>query len=423
MAIKDQNISTATKKSNTFEVYENRKIYKDKTLMTDRHSPNEPAFMIPGVADFWYDRRLFGKINRTGDIVILREDFLQTLPTNTDKTFYALNFVAVAFDEMRRYVEKLAKTNMIPNQNTLFALPRPAVAWQSVYDNYHDYMSDIYSIFFDYIIENNREDTINNFDDFVEEFFIFCRNYVTGDANTPITLSGFIASNYVDARCGGLTIDLFRARASNDLAKNNTFIGDVNFNFFIDAANRHGFVVDKNVPWRLNANLSSEYMKMLMESPAFDVTYSLGPKNMFDTYYLKTYTLDLILLRKYLYDMYDSLTSSAPTYRKYEFCNKAERTRSFTFSRRQLSGQEKDKKYNVKDYWLGISYRFRLLELDHDLVEQNIANHIKNAKSVHKIRGEMESLRYLHEHCKKFFINSYNKVGGNLIMDPPRHHP
>jgi len=422
MAIKDQIQSTATNKSNTLELYENRKIYKDRTLMTDSHSSIEPRFIFSGVADFWYDRRLYGKLNRAGDIIILREDFLQTLPTTSNKTFYALNFVAVAFDEMRKYVEKLAKTNMIPNQKTLFALPQPAVAWQSIYGDYHDYISDVYGVFFNYLIENQRESNVNNFDDFVEEFFIFCRNYVTGDANTPITLSGFVASQYVDGRCGGLTIDLFRARASNDLAKLNTFIRDVNFNFFIDAANRHGFVIDKNIPWRLQANLSSEYMKLLMESPAFDVTYSLGPKNVFDTFYLKTYTLDLILLRKYLYDMYDSLVSSVPGYSTYKFCNNTGKTRRFITNRRPLTQQEKEKKYNVRDYWLNLSYRFRLLELKHDFREADISNHTKNAKSIYKIRGEMESLKYLHEQCKKFFINSCNKLDGNLIIDPPLHH-
>jgi len=422
MAIKDQRNSLATKESNTYELYENRKIYKDATLMTDSHSPDEPRFIIPGVADFWYDRRLYGKVNRTGDIIIMREDFLHTLPTPNDKTFYALNFVAVAFDEMKKYVEKLSKSNMIPNQKTLFALINPATAWQSIYDEYHDYISDIYTIFFDYLVDNGRENKINNFEDFVDEFFIFCKNYITGDANTPITLSGFVASQYVDARCGGLTIDLFKARASNDIAKVKTFIRDVNFNFFIDAANRHGFVVDKNVPWRLNANLSSDYMKLLMASPGFDVTYSLGPKNIFDTYYFKTYTLDLILLRKYLYDMYDSLVSSVPNYSEYKFCNDTGKTKKFTYGRRPLGALEKDKKYNVEDYWLGLSYRFRLLELKHDLVEENIKKHIKNAKSVYKIRGEIESLKYLHEHTKRFFIDAYNKIDGNLVIDAPPHH-
>ena len=120
--------------------------------------------------------------------------------------------------------------------------------------------------------------------------------------------------------------------------------------------------------------------------------------------------------------MYDSLVSSVPGYSTYKFCNNTGKTRRFITNRRPLTQQEKEKKYNVRDYWLNLSYRFRLLELKHDFREADISNHTKNAKSIYKIRGEMESLKYLHEQCKKFFINSCNKLDGNLIIDPPLHH-
>ena len=75
--------------------------------------------------------------------------------------------------------------------------------------------------------------------------------------------------------------------------------------------------------------------------------------------------------------MYDSLVSSVPNYSEYKFCNDTGKTKKFTYGRRPLGALEKDKKYNVEDYWLGLSYRFRLLELKHDLVEENIKKHIK----------------------------------------------
>ena len=182
MPISDQTKSFATKDSNTYKLYENRKIYKENFLTTDSHGGSEPAYIRPAFADFWYDRFLFGKINRTGGIIIPREDFLSPLQNKNNRTLYALDFVAVAFNEFRAYFQKNVRTNNIPNKNTLFASIEPALAWQSIYDEYHEYISFVYGSFYDYMRETRGNDKISNFEDFVDEFFIFCQNVITSAA-------------------------------------------------------------------------------------------------------------------------------------------------------------------------------------------------------------------------------------------------
>lgn len=422
MAIINPDKSLATKDSNSHELYENRKVYKKNTLTHEAHRDEEPQYMWDGIADFWYDRQLYGKINRLGDIVIIREDFLKVLKTDSKKTLYALNFVALAFSEMKNYFEKETVSNRMPNKNTMFSVLNPAAAWDSIYDKYHEYMTDIYSIFVSYLDNNNRNQNINNFNEFVEEFFIFFKNIMM-TSNSAFTLSGFVTDSKIDSRCGGLTIDLFRARASNDILKEDLFINDKNFNFLLHSANKHGFVVDKNIPWRLIANLSSDYMKLVMESPNFDVTYPLGARNLFDAYYLKTYTLDLIFLRKYMYDMYNSLIASTPFYSKYEYCNNIENTKKLNYYRRPLTTPEMEKIYTVRNYWMEKFYRFRLEELPHDLNEEDIRRHIKNSKSIYDIRGERAALRYLHNQEKRFFLNQYNVGTADLKRMAPQHAP
>ena len=416
------NKSLATKDSNTLELYENRKIYKDHIFMSDDSHGPEHAHIRYAFADFWYDRFLYGKVNRAGDIIIPREGFLSTLQTKTDKTYYALDFVAVAFNEFRSYFERHTTTNIIPNKKTLFASINPVSAWQSVYDQYHEYISAIYEIFTDHITEVRGHDKINNFEDFVSEFFIFSRNIIVKKASSPITLSGFVTNRQLDAKCGGLTIDLFKARASNDLSKQDLFGEDVNFNFYIDAVNKHGFVIDKNVPWRLHANLSSEYMKMLMESEAFAVKYDLGIDHIFDNYYLKTYTMDIVLLRKYLYDMYTSMLNAMPAYTKERYCNRTQKIITELTERSSLTIHDREKKYNVKSFWLNAYLRFRLLELQNDLLEADKLNLVNKAKSVYDIRGEKAAIKFIHKETKKYFIDNYNKARRTIQPFAPKHH-
>jgi hypothetical protein len=421
MQIKDQEKSFATKESNAYKMYENRKVYKDKTLMTYEQHGHGDSYILDAFADFWYDRFLYGKVNRAGDIIIPREDFLSPLQNKKNKTFFALDFVAVAFNDFRSHFEEFTRSNRIPNQKTLFASVEPAAAWQSVYDVYHEYMSFVYKMFFNHILAVRGPDKINNFDEFANEFYIFCRDVVTGSANGPITLSGFVTNSTTDTKCGGLTIDLFMARASNDILKSNLFLKDVNFNFYVDAVNKHGFVIDKNIPWRMHANLSSDYMRLLMNSEAFEVKYKLGEDHIFDTYYIKTYTMDLVLLRKYMYDMYDSMVASVPFYTKTLYCNDTQKSKKIPFSRKVLGSQEKEKTYNVKNYWLDKAFRFRLLELENDLLEVDIVKYVKDTQSIYDIRGEMKALQYLHNQTKKFFIHNCNKVRKKIQIGAPKH--
>jgi hypothetical protein len=417
MAIIEPKRSLATNKSNSYELYHYRKAYKNNTLMDEMTSFDA---ISPGAAEFWYDRHLYGKLDRRGNIIAIREDFLKTLKT-PGKTLYALNFVALAFNEMSDYILRKTASGEVPKKNTLFALLNPMIAWKSVYDKYHQYMSGIYDLFFDYLLQFRREDKINNFADFADEFYIFTRNLVTS-SGAPITFSGFVAAETTDQRYGGLTIDLYRSPPSNDKIKTDLFLNDINFNVLKHAASFHGFVIDKNIPWRLAANLSSEYMGRLMGSPAFDVTYELGPKHVFDTYYVKTYTLDLFFLRKYMYDFYNSLLLSKSSYKKYKYCNNSQKIIKRTFRRAPLTTALKEKTFNVKDFWLRNVYQFRLLELNHDLKNEDIESNIKNAKSIYNIQGEMAAIKFLHNDTKRFFLNSYNKLSKVLREKAPVHH-
>ena len=77
--------------------------------------------------------------------------------------------------------------------------------------------------------------------------------------------------------------------------------------------------------------------------------------------------------------------------------------------------------YNVENYWLEHAYRFRLLELKHDLTPGDINLQIQNAKSVYKIRGQMHALKFLHNKAKIFFLNNYNNLNANLKVYTPTH--
>ena len=69
------------------------------------------------------------------------------------------------------------------------------------------------------------------------------------------------------------------------------------------------------------------------------------------------------------------------------------------------------------------AYRYRLLELNHNLKEENIRLDVKKAKSIYDIRGENAALRFLHNQAKRFFLNEYNLSTEDIRRRAPMHEP
>jgi len=401
--------SLATNQSSAIDLYAYRKKYK-KDVLVDKQQFSRPPEI--GTADLWYDRNLYGKIDRKGNIIVARESQLRSLQTKDNRTYYTLNFISIAYNQLMLEMKTLLKQNSIPNQKTILRALSPVRAWEGQHQPYHKYMVGLFDMFVLHLEAKRIEHRISNFNEFVEEFFIHIRNNVAVKGS-PFTFSSFIASNLAPANCSGLMIDLARARPSEDLPKQDIFVGDINFNNFKKLANKFGFVIDRNMPWRLIANLNSESMQIMMAQPVFDVTYQYGPKNVFDNHYRKTFILDYSLIRNYMYAMYDSLLQYKSKYTESKFyvCkNNVGGLLDKNVYRKELTDHEKNDVYTYENYWMEKVFRFRLLELKHDLEEQDIKQIIKRAKALYRSRSPDHAYGYLNKITKVYFLSEYNRT-------------
>ena len=151
MPIIEPKETIATNNSDAMDLYFYRKSYKNNVLMIDDFAGNRPA---PGTVDLWYDRNLYGKLDLNGNIVIPREKFLDSLWNSEGETLYAINFVALMFNDMVGYIRENIASNKIPIRNTIFKKIGADSGWDSVYDTYHDYMVSIFNVFADFLIEH-----------------------------------------------------------------------------------------------------------------------------------------------------------------------------------------------------------------------------------------------------------------------------
>jgi hypothetical protein len=346
-------VSTAT-------LFENRKVYKEQD--TALEPDTQP------LVDIIESRQMYGKINANRRSIYLSEANLTPVSSQqSTETIFLINFVAKAFSDFRGHMLRAALSKKINAESSVMFNLQPARGWSPALSTYHGVMDKLYLSFYnDYIRVNNINENITDFDSFAKAFM----DYATTRAfrhGLPFTLSGFIGSKYCAPHCSGLIIDLHTLDHNNDRAKNELFLQDVYFEFYKNTAKKFGFVIDKNAPWRLIADLSSIAMKKYMYGEG--QTYN----TIFNNYYYRAIERDLQLFKEYTIGFYNSLVATNPLVRKTRFCSTKFVTLQTTVERVPVAGdvldseivlgaaQNKNLKYPVT-YWLDKYILLRMAE-------------------------------------------------------------
>lgn len=437
-----------TNKMSATDLYFHRKSYHENILYKEGSRE-----LKSGIVDLWYDRHLYGKINDVGDFIVPKENLFTFLATNDDKTRFALNFVAEAYNDMHQAMVKDQIFSKAIPPNSPFNNFTVSKSWTSVYNRYHKYIKDIFAIMLEQFSQGPISNKITNFDDFMHQFFSVFFDYMMQN-KMPLTLSGFVGSRLSPSNTGGLLVEISKATYENDKIKFAAFINDPSFKIFQKYARKYGFVIDKNIPWRLIANLKSAYMKnkmgqhhgvfykpenllcfgsrkmfergdqekygnkdkgdlywALTETFADDYALITGIplRNVFDTYYFRTYELDMKFLKTYLMQMYRSLIAQSPTYKTYRTCSAGQRKK---IKKKRLGLAEADEaRYTVRDFWLDYYFSIRIAETGASFNTNEIRLILSETKKIFLIRGELKALDFLNRKLKKRHQHIYKSLG------------
>ena len=131
---------------------------------------------------------------------------------------------------------------------------------ESEYDKYFLNISDAFIL--RYLNENPEiNQSVVDFKSFLKEFMNFARDFSN---SFPITKTGMIKSRFCTPHVSGLMIEVDLLNHDKDLDKYG-WTEDINFNFYRNTARKFGFLVDKNAPWRLVADIASLPMQRYWE--------------------------------------------------------------------------------------------------------------------------------------------------------------
>jgi hypothetical protein len=265
---------------------------------------------LPTPMDLYYNKNYYGRVDRFQNAIVPRmnNSFYKQI---AQENVFSFNFMADAFFKFRRNMKIAADIGAIEKYQTNLGQPIGVAAWRPYHDRYTAQGQNLHRNFLEhiYLLEGKRFNKIINFETYMKEF----RNYLaTGKYKLPITLTAMILSPTTNLLTTGLAIEIASENYSRDAVKYHKYIADINFSYYARAARKFGFYVDRNGPWRLIADVFSPPMLNEDGEKGFLVHYGINENTFFDTYYQRTYTLDLRLLITQLIDSYNQFAIQSP---------------------------------------------------------------------------------------------------------------
>lgn len=205
-----------------------------------------------GIKNYWrLENMLYGKVNKSMIAITPSRDFLVTIP-NQEKVFYTLPPVDSSFIEFQNAFKIPSQSGRLVSDNYL-STPEIYRAFEDADGLYNEDMTSLLDSHNKKLLSTPQGDKITNIKDYAREFFNLI---LTSSENVSVTRTSYMLSHKVSSINSGLCIEISDLNPSKNRDKQ-FFIESPNFNFYKQTAINSGFLVDKNIPWRLNFDLSS----------------------------------------------------------------------------------------------------------------------------------------------------------------------
>ena len=257
-----------------FELYKEKKFYYKKVY---------PGGNLPWMDkpfDFINENPLYGKVDHKGDVVIPKYSLVEgeakyenIVEANTDSHgARVFDFVAEAYSDLKQNISSLTKAGFLSKEGPIAAFE--AKKGFQDFESMNKLQKEIHYFMFvsQYLSKSSSANSGIKYKEMLEnaqDFTTFFASYLKAHTKTmPFTMSGIASAFYMSPLATGLCIEIDDQPYDDD-KKKHEFLKDPNFNVYRIAARRFGFMIDRNVPWRLVADIRSykmrEYMRLAYE--------------------------------------------------------------------------------------------------------------------------------------------------------------
>ena len=292
---------TDNKEKSLKVLFEGRKLYKEQGMVSLAESVFDVS--MPATIDTIYERSTYGFVNFDNKIVVPQLKKLVNVsrpgPGQMLPDVWLLDFVADALMDFNRFVKRKITAGIGPPVDKIFVPDglNPTKAVEPINDRQNAIVTDTMG-YFNLLISDpvtqplSKRNRITNVQGYVAKFMEFAQsnNLSLTQVSVQIGSNGGVLDT-------GLAVNIGLGSADDDAAKAE-MINTQEFMYLRFAARDYGFMIDKNCPWRLVADLASPVMQEYMAKRQTSL------EDVFRTHYVSPASsdqdrLDLMLLNGY----------------------------------------------------------------------------------------------------------------------------
>jgi len=381
----------ATNKKNSRDLFEERTVYKLEAFEVKPGS----VYGNEAIKDFWQnDDSYYGRLDTQQRIILPKRNRLRNLKASRNTGLYALDFVTDAWQHLKETADNKINEGCLPLENAdgseeVYIGPfEPYRGYQNLSDLYREKMKVFFQVYEKkYLQKQQNYDKVLNFVDFVSSFNYFMFNF--GNGRLTYTLSNTMLTPNASVLNTGLAIDISNLDAGDDTVKEDDFMNNPRLNFYKNIAQEYGFYIDRNVPWRFVANLTSSPMEkyIINRFPGYS-----GLDSLFEEYYDHATDLDIELMKNTMLNFYNAFAAR----RRFEVVEtrKGMCKTTTTVRRESVSREFMDEIY-PNSYWISLYITFRNLESSINYEKAELDKIIKNAIDLEKAVDMEKAMEYI----------------------------
>ena len=293
----------ANNESSLSAIFEERVLYEFYAFKTSLG----PSLRDPsGIKNYWrLENGLYGKVDKSLVVIEPNRAYLRTVGIDTPVQ-YILGPVAESFVKFQNSFKIPSQSGRLAEDNYLNS-PEIFRSYVDAENSYNDHLTTAITKFNNqHVLSKPLDNKISNIKDYASEFF----KYVFDGNGLPLSKVSYILSSKVSAINSGLSIEIADLSPADNRDKQ-LFIESPNFNFYKQTAINAGFLIDKNIPWRLNFDLSSPANTEKI-SPGYE-TRDLA-NSFLNRYFQPAYENDIDYLISLVVVGYNSLVASKGYY-------------------------------------------------------------------------------------------------------------
>jgi hypothetical protein len=414
----DKRFMNAKNNLKASELFDKRLIYKSFAYSED-DNPTLFVDLYPIRQFMVNENYLYGRIDDLFSPVVPRKE--RMLPLETGTSQHALDFVVLAFTNMKKKIEKEIAAGNIPT-DTFFSRLEVVKSYEDANVSYNQWLNTIRDSFLDNMIKRNLNNKIDNFDTFLGIF----REHLTKVTKDvyPVTFSSFMMGRKSNIRNTGLVVEIANKDFSEDEQKID-FINQDYFDYYVKLAEQYGFFIDYEAPWRLVANIVSKPMKRAISDLNGDYT-TLG--SFFQNYYQKIEGQDLIILKNLAFATYTNYIDTTPNFSDVTTINGVAKKRLIT--RQPITFKKMNEEYSDvfwMNYYIDIKNSEKSLNYD-----RNQIDNIKREASLTQKISTPVAIKYINDNFRdipsiegsfysdlikgQFSVDSQKKTGYNKFI-------